>query len=130
MMSDETEALGYLLAQRELGMTPTQANALTFLKRLDIVANRLRGVLPFVVPGWSKGAADNYNAIKHANRTLPEAVDLANCWRECVLVFRGWIALELDVDTITLVSRLSGDSCATPTSTVRPCNVRLSVDNA
>lgn len=54
-------------------------------------------MLPFDGATWAPDATDAYNAVKHANKTLPDPVDLANRWRESVLVCRIWLALELQI---------------------------------
>ncbi|GHG46331.1 hypothetical protein GCM10011331_06290 [Flavimobilis marinus] len=66
-------------------------------------------MLPFNGAAWAAATADAYNAVKHANRTLPDPVDLANRWRESVLVFRIWLALELGVEPDALKARVERD---------------------
>lgn len=99
------EALGFLLAKRQ-GKSDSQANRLNYKERLDLIIRDVDGLLPFVNGGWSQGMADAYNALKHANRDLPLIVNVANSWRESVLLFRTWVASELGVDDANLRARI------------------------
>lgn len=101
------EALGYLLAMRKDGVSENKAGGLSFQQRLDRIVQDVEGLLPFVDETWSKRMADTYNSVKHANRALPEAVDVANSWREGALLFRTWIANELGVDYEELRTRIA-----------------------
>jgi hypothetical protein len=105
------EALGFLIFVRDDGLSESAANRQNIKTRLDRVAQDLDGVLPFVSsnPDWSQSIADAYNALKHVNRGSPQAVDVANAWRECVLLFRAWIASELGVDHAALTQRVLQD---------------------
>lgn len=66
-------------------------------------------MLPFNGGAWAAATADAYNAVKHANKPLPDPVDLANRWRESVLAFRIWLALELGVEPDVLNARVERD---------------------
>lgn len=105
------EALGFLIFIRDDGLSESATNRKNIKERLDRVAEDLDGVLPFVSsnPDWSQNIADAYNALKHVNRASPQAVDVANAWRECVLLFRAWIASELLVDHAELTQRVLQD---------------------
>lgn len=107
------EALAYLLAIRE-GATPRAAAKQQLQPRLERIADLVEQVAPFNVTDWAKSTAAAYNAVKHANRTLPDPVDLANCWRESVLVFRLWLALELGVEPESLKARVESDPQVAP----------------
>ncbi|BCW60315.1 hypothetical protein StoSoilB20_36620 [Arthrobacter sp. StoSoilB20] len=103
------EALGFLLFIRKDGLPESQAKYVSYQQRLDRIVKEVPGLLPFVDAGWSKRMADTYNALKHANRQLPQTVDIANCWREGVLLFRVWIAVELGADPEKLRERIARD---------------------
>lgn len=110
------EALGYLIAVRDDGVSEQVANSMNFKARLDRIAQDLDEVLPFVKnnPEWSQNIANAYNALKHVNRVSPQAVVVANAWRECVLLFRAWIAIELGVDHDELTRRVLYDAHMAP----------------
>ncbi|WP_442545248.1 HEPN domain-containing protein [Arthrobacter sp. KN11-1C] len=110
------EALGYLIAVRDDGISESTANRMNFRTRLDRIVQDLDGVLPFVEANanWSQDIADAYNALKHVNRAAPQPVDIANGWRECVLLFRAWIASELGVDHAVLTQRILEDTYIRP----------------
>lgn len=101
------EALGYLLAMRRDGASESKASKMWFNRRLDRIVRDVEGLLPFIDDGWSQRMADTYNAVKHANRALPEVVDVANSWRECALLFRAWVANELGVNQQELKTRIA-----------------------
>ncbi len=50
-----------------------------------------------------------YNGLKHANRTMPEDVDVMHSWAESVMVMRAWVALRLGVPEATVKARLKDD---------------------
>ena len=75
------EALGYLLLILD-GKPPTTANRTNFEKRLLRIGERIKDVVPFDISDWAHGTAEAYNGVKHANRTLPDPVEIANRWRE------------------------------------------------
>jgi len=103
------EALAYLIVQRDDGATPKAAANMSIAARLERVGRPLADVIPFDVAEWAQSTADAYNAIKHANRTLSSDIDMLNRWRETVLVFRLWIAVELGVDRTALGHRIATD---------------------
>lgn len=103
------EALGYLLAMRKDGASEKKAGDMIFRQRLDRIVQDVEGLLPFVDKTWSQRMANTYNSVKHANRELPQAVDVANSWREGVLLFRTWVANELGVDHDELRTRIAKD---------------------
>lgn len=103
------EALGYLVAMRDDGLSEPSANRMNFKSRVDRIILDVDGILPFVDSGWSQRVADTYNAVKHVNRAQPDVVDVTNSWRECALLFRAWVASELGVDHSVLKTRISYD---------------------
>lgn len=108
------EALGYLVSMRDDGASEASANNMNFKARLDRIVLAVDGILPFVDAGWSQRVADAYNAVKHVNRAQPDAVDVINSWRECVVLFRAWVASELGVDHSVLKNRISNDRQLAP----------------
>ncbi|WP_139186688.1 HEPN domain-containing protein [Arthrobacter crystallopoietes] len=104
------EALGYLLFMRKDGASETKAGGISFQRRLNRIVQEVPGLLPFVDATWSQRMADTYNSVKHANRDLPQTVDVANSWREGALLFRTWIANELGVERDKLRERIARDS--------------------
>ncbi|SDP80256.1 hypothetical protein SAMN04487914_14225 [Arthrobacter sp. ok909] len=110
------EALGYLIAVRDDGTSESTANRMNFKTRLNRIVQDLDGVLPFVKANadWSQNIADAYNALKHVNRAAPQPVDVANGWRECVLLLRAWIASELGVEHAILTQRVLEDAYIRP----------------
>jgi len=103
------EALGYLIAMRDDAASESSANRMNFKGRLDRIIRDVDGILPYVDAGWSQRVADAYNAVKHVNRAQPDVVDVTNSWRECVLLFRAWVAGELGVAHTVLKDRISYD---------------------
>lgn len=102
------EALGYLLLLRD-GMSASRAAGSRLGERFERILADLDDCLPFDGSAWVQSASSAYNALKHANRTAPEPVDVANAWRECVMVVRAWVAVELGVPPATVKDRLAGD---------------------
>ncbi|MBB2921315.1 HEPN domain-containing protein [Cellulomonas cellasea] len=87
------EALGYVLALKT--RSASAANGLNFRQRLEVIVSEVPIELPFDVSEWVEGAAAAYNGIKHANRDLPDPIEILNRTRECQLVFRSWVAHRL-----------------------------------
>lgn len=102
------EALGYLLMIRD-GMEVNKAARATLQARFERILADLGGCLPFDGPTWVDQTVAAYNALKHANRTLPDDADVMNSWAECVMVVRAWVALELGIGIDVLKSRLADD---------------------
>jgi hypothetical protein len=108
------EALGYLIAQRDHGKSENAADKLNYVKRFKLIGDVVDPVVPFDTDPWTTEAADAYNAVKHANRTLPDLPDLANAWRKSLLVFRAWVAIELGVELGSLEKRIKQDPMSQP----------------
>lgn len=106
------EALGFLLAVKVDGRSEKQARNENYVDRFTRIATPMSDVLPFSVDDWATEFANAYNAVKHANRTLPDPFELANRWRHAVVVFRAWVALEVGVDRHSLRDRISVDPWA------------------
>lgn len=102
------EALGYLLMIRD-GVEVKKAARATLQKRFERILADLGDCLPFDGPTWANQTVATYNALKHANRTLPDEVDVMNSWAESVMVVRAWVALELGIATDVVKSRLAND---------------------
>lgn len=102
------EALGYLLMIRD-GMENKKASKATLQARFERILADLGDCLPFDGPTWATQTVATYNALKHANRTLPDEVDVMNSWAESIMVIRAWIALELGTAMEVVKSRLADD---------------------
>lgn len=102
------EALGYLLILRDTG-SKKKARDSTLRQRFERILEDLGDCMPFDTADWAERMADTYNGIKHANRNEPDALEVVNAWRECVLVVRAWIAVELGVEGKLLKDRLLRD---------------------
>ncbi len=107
------EALGYLL-MKEDGMSARRAKEAPLRARLERILVDLGDVLPFEPMAWADGTVEAYNGLKHANRTLPDEVDMLNRWRETVLAVRAWVALRLGSPAEGLKTRLAMDPQASP----------------
>lgn len=102
------EALGYLLMLRDRA-SAAKARKATLRERLERILQDLGDCLPFDSNQWVTSTCDAYNGLKHANRDEPNWLDVLNAWRECVLVVRAWVAVELGVPRDALQLRLSVD---------------------
>lgn len=102
------EALGYLLLLRD-GLPKDKARSATLHERLERILEDISPAIPFHGPTWVDSTVAVYNALKHANRALPDEVDVANAWRESVLATRIWVAIELGVDPNKITERLRTD---------------------
>jgi hypothetical protein len=102
------EALGYLLMLRD-GAGPKRASSAKLRERLERVLAEIDDVVPFDGATWVAKTVETYNGLKHANRQLPDDVDVANAWRECVLAVRAWVALELGVPAQKVAATLNKD---------------------
>lgn len=77
--------------------------------RLERILADLDDCLPFDRQAWVISTCATYNGLKHANRKEPDPVDVLNAWRECVLVARAWVAVELGISHEKIKERLSND---------------------
>ncbi|WP_370448550.1 HEPN domain-containing protein [Cryobacterium sp. TMT1-21] len=102
------EALGYLLMIRD-GMEPKRASRATLQSRFERILADLGGCLPFDGVSWARRTVSTYNALKHANRTMPDDADVINAWAESVMVVRAWVALELGIAMEVVKTRLAND---------------------
>ena len=102
------EALGYLLMIRD-GMEPKKADRANLQARFERILADLGDCLPFDGPTWARQTVATYNALKHANRALPDKADVMNSWAESVMVVRAWVALELGLAADVVKSRLADD---------------------
>lgn len=102
------EALGYLLLLRD-GVSKAEAANSKLRTRFERILADLGDCLPFDGERWTVSATSAYNGLKHANRVEPDPVDVINAWRECVLVTRAWVAVELGVPIETVRERLELD---------------------
>ncbi|MFJ4075406.1 reverse gyrase [Curtobacterium sp. NPDC089991] len=106
------EALGYLLLKNRDGVGAEAAKNSQLRQRLDRIAAAVAGAVPFDAETWAETTTRAYNGIKHANRKLPDDLDLLNRWRESVTVVRAWVALELGAEAAAVKRRLELDPSA------------------
>lgn len=107
------EALGYLLLRRD-GVSRNEAKNTDLRPRLERVLTAVGDAAPVNPQTWAQATAAAYNGVKHANRRLPNVLDVLNTWRESVLVVRAWVALELGVAPADVKRRLKQDPQAHP----------------
>lgn len=107
------EALGYELARRD-GLSKKRAGDVNLADRLARILQDVADVLPFDGAQWVTRTVRTYNGVKHANRTIPDDLDVLNVERECVLVVRAWCAVELGVDRAALRERIRRDPLSRP----------------
>ncbi len=107
------EALGYLLMVRDC-VAPKALQKASLRMKLDRIVRDLGDCLPFDSSTWASATVATYNGLKHANRAEPDAVDVANVWRESVMVVRAWVALELGVPLDKVKERLADDAQGYP----------------
>ncbi|QSB23676.1 ApeA N-terminal domain 1-containing protein [Curtobacterium sp. 24E2] len=107
------EALGYELSRRD-GLSRKKAGGINLAYRLARIVTEVGDVLPFDGTDWATRLVSAYNGIKHANRDMPNLLDVLNAERECVLVVRAWCALQLGVDRAVLRERIRQDAQSHP----------------
>ena len=110
------EKLGYLIdIKKNEGAHLNRQDQLSFMKALQVILDDMP-VTPFVDDDTAtdnmpdnESSADNtsdawkaniraaYMGLKHADRTLPDSLDLINALRKSILVVRFWIAHQLGV---------------------------------
>lgn len=90
------EAIGYQLALDE-GIGGKKARH----EHLDARLKRILEELPLAVveDDWPQRSADVYNGVKHANRQLPDVLEMVRVQRENILVFRAWVSHRVGVRT-------------------------------
>ncbi|MFB9313709.1 hypothetical protein [Nocardioides plantarum] len=104
------EALAYHLA-RGAGVGAQDAGNESFRSRIERICALLPSGLSVLEPNDSLPAdlAQGYNAVKHANRPLPDADFLLNVYRRGIQLFRAWVLTLIGVQRNTLRSRINGD---------------------
>lgn len=107
------EALGYVIAQ-EAGLNEKKAGAEPHVARLERIASEVPDGLIPDIDTWPQRSSDAYNGVKHANRDMPDFLELANVQRENCLAFRLWVASRIGVADETLSNRLRIDPMARP----------------
>lgn len=108
------EALGYLIFMRDDGLTEDKARNKSYRLRFERIAKDIEAVAPFDLEDWVTGTVEAYNGVKHANRVLPDFLEIMNRSRESCLAFRIWIALRLGVDADELKKRVNLDPQSRP----------------
>lgn len=107
------EALGYELSRRD-GMSRKKAGRVILASRFARILADVGDVLPFDGADWAARMVSTYNGIKHANRDMPDLLDVLNAERECVLIVRAWCALQIGVDRAVLRERIREDAQSQP----------------
>lgn len=107
------EALGYELSRRD-GLSRRKAGGINLANRLARIVTEVGDVRPFDGVDWATRLVRAYNGIKHANRDVPNLLDVLNAERECVLVVRTWCAFQLGVDRAVLRERVHQDAQSHP----------------
>lgn len=102
------EALGYLLFLRD-GVSEDSARTSSLRKRFDRILLDAGDSLPFRGDAWAERTVAAYNGLKHANRRMPDELDVIQAWAESVMVSRAWVALELGVPKEVVRARLEQD---------------------
>jgi len=100
------EAIGYQLAL-DGGSTPKAAGSLPLVERLRLIERVLP--VPPVLPDWPQQTADAYNGVKHADRALPNSIDMWNAAQQNILAFRTWAATQLGVSAAVLATTVRTD---------------------
>lgn len=107
------EGLGYSLAV-DAGFSKGKSDGLTLKQRLSHIIADCKIDLPFSGEDWVERTARIYNAVKHADRAVEDPLDILNCYRECSIVFRAWLAGRLGADPVTVRQSLQYDPSMTP----------------
>ena len=63
---------------------------------------------------WKRNIRDAYMGLKHADRDLPDSLDLINALKNSILVIRFWIAQQLGVRRSILEERRKHNPLAKP----------------
>lgn len=111
------EAIGLELAVED-GVAREKAGREPHRTRLGRLAESLpQGLFSGVVDDlgdWATRSTESYNAVKHANRTMPDLLTLLNTERENELIFRAWVANRIGVPASRLRHALERDRFASP----------------
>lgn len=99
------EAFGYQ-AFRDAGTSEQRADKKTMEQRVRKIASEVSGCVPGIPTTFTKDIADGYNAVKHANRPVPDPADLLAHYHLGVKIVRAWIALRLGVPEKVIADRL------------------------
>lgn len=110
------EKLGYLIdIKKNEGAHLNGQDQLSFMKALQVILDDMP-VTPFVgddesenevhenelsvddtSDAWKRNIRAAYMGLKHADRTMPDSLDLINALRKSILVVRFWVAHQLGV---------------------------------
>jgi hypothetical protein len=110
------EKLGYLIdIKKNEGAHLNSQDQLSFMKALQVILDDMP-VTPFVgddesenevhenelsvddtSDAWKRNIRAAYMGLKHADRTMPDSLDLINALRKSILVVRFWVAHQLGV---------------------------------
>lgn len=100
------EALGHELAC-EGGLR--RGKQITYNTALDHIIDTLVFNPLIDTEQWKKQSKACFMGIKHADRTTPDALTIANTYRENLLVARFWLAGRLGTNSMTLRGRRAAD---------------------
>jgi hypothetical protein len=99
------EAFGYQ-AFLDAGTSEARADNKKMEQRIRKIAGEVSGCIPNIPTTFAKDLADGYNAVKHANRPVPDSADLLTNYRIGVKIIRAWIALRLGVSEKVVAERM------------------------
>lgn len=99
------EAFGYR-AFLDAGASESRADKKSMEQRVRKITSEVSGCVPGIPAAFAKDLADGYNAVKHANRPVPDPADLFTHYRLGVKIVRAWIALRLGVPERVITDRL------------------------
>lgn len=99
------EAFGYQ-AFRDGGSSIERADRKTMAQRVRKLALAVEGCVANVPRQFPEAFADGYNAVKHANRPVPDPSELISNYRLAVTIIRAWIALRLGLPREIITKRL------------------------
>ena len=127
------EKLGYLIdIKKNEGDHLNGHNQLSFMEALQVILDDMP-VTPFVdddtaadnisddessagntSDAWKRNIRAAYMGLKHADRTMPDSLDLINALRKSILVVRFWVAHQLGVHENVLKEGRKSDPLSKP----------------
>ena len=127
------EKLGYLIdIKKNNGAHLNKHNQLSFMEALQVILDDMP-VTPFVgddesenevhenelsvddtSDAWKRNIRAAYMGMKHADRTMPDSLDLINALRKSILVVRFWVAHQLGVHKNVLTEGRKYDPLSKP----------------
>lgn len=127
------EKLGYLIdIKKNNGAHLNKQNQLSFMEALQVILDDMP-VTPFLGDDesenevhenelsvddtsdvWKRNIRAAYMGLKHADRTMPDSLDLINALRKSILVVRFWVAHQLGVHENVLTEGRKYDPLSKP----------------